>query len=877
MRGKKYLAMLIVIAMVVALVPTVAFATTRNVTDEANLRTALTDSAITDITITHPIIIKSGDLEIPAGKTVTIAAGKSLTMEDGSHGLTVNGEIIVAEDGNLGMRSGSVILTVNGEITVQGTLSVNSEFTVNEGGEITVQNGGTLSKLSGYGTLTVKGAITVESGGEFEIDAMSNVGDGGSITVNEGGTLTIKSDGQLNINSGAILDANGTLDITDESYFIVSGGGTATVSGAAKIDGTLQVDGTLTAESGTTVTSSGTRKVSVKNTVYWLADEPTMKLFVLGNSGMLYSNSDLSSKVYPDEDYAITLNANDGTFDKETIYAYTGVTKDDPIGASIPTPTRSGNYSFNGWSDGANTYSTAELQALIFTDDTPVTFDAVWRSTTPTPSYGTLSISTDDESALMIKSGDTTLSSNTANFSITKNALNATYSVALTDDTRLITDYEITGGGVTVEQDATNPAIYNVTVTNTSGSSSVVFSTVALVDITLVNATITGKEPIPATDGQDENTLVYTVVSGETVDIVADKPAEGKSFDGWTVTGDATLLSDTVTSTRLTVAGTVENDITVTAEYKDSATDTYSVIYSMVGKDATGGNATYEVGDTVTIHAGTIGDATFTGWTSSMDLGISTDAMLKDTITFKMPAEDVELTGSWKDIDLKEYTITFNSGNADTAMLPAEYTGTTYTQTMYDGIATKLDPNLYTADGYIFLGWTLTDGAGTADTLISDGAHVTLAENTNLYAYWVQNKDVTDILTVELSDNSFVTDNLDNLEIVIEELGVENFVKVLLGDVDITQRVSIRPGSLIITVPAEVLETLSAGAHELRIETTEGYILQTITILDDTSPATGDNSETHENAVDGFVVAIALLVLGSGCVLLIASKRRTDK
>ena len=77
---------------------------------------------------------------------------------------------------------------------------------------------------------------------------------------------------------------------------------------------------------------------------------------------------------------------------------------------------------------------------------------------------------------------------------------------------------------------------------------------------------------------------------------------------------------------------------------------------------------------------------------------------------------------------LTERTITFN-GNGGTTNTSA----TSYTQIVYDGVASTLTPNQFAKDNSIFAGWALTtDG----EVVYADQAEVTINADLNLYAKW---------------------------------------------------------------------------------------------------------------------------------------------
>ena len=76
---------------------------------------------------------------------------------------------------------------------------------------------------------------------------------------------------------------------------------------------------------------------------------------------------------------------------------------------------------------------------------------------------------------------------------------------------------------------------------------------------------------------------------------------------------------------------------------------------------------------------------------------------------------------------LTERTITFN-GNGGT------YNNeTTYTQTVYDGIADNLDVNKFTKEGSAFIGWSTT---ANGEVEYADGASITVNDDLTLYAQW---------------------------------------------------------------------------------------------------------------------------------------------
>ncbi len=76
---------------------------------------------------------------------------------------------------------------------------------------------------------------------------------------------------------------------------------------------------------------------------------------------------------------------------------------------------------------------------------------------------------------------------------------------------------------------------------------------------------------------------------------------------------------------------------------------------------------------------------------------------------------------------LTKRTITFN-GNGGTTP-----TGETYTQTVYDGIATNLTANQFTKENSAFIGWSTTQNG---EVEYADGASITVSSDITLYAQW---------------------------------------------------------------------------------------------------------------------------------------------
>ena len=118
--------------------------------------------------------------------------------------------------------------------------------------------------------------------------------------------------------------------------------------------------------------------------------------------------------------------------------------------------------------------------------------------------------------------------------------------------------------------------------------------------------------------------------------IVTAQPVEGKTFTGWEVTG----LPADVDTTKATISFTMPaNNVTLKAQYTENVPEKYTVT---MGDETT----EYAVGADVTIIAPAKAGETFTSWDAvGVPEGTDTNS---ETITFKMPKNNVTLTPQYK-------------------------------------------------------------------------------------------------------------------------------------------------------------------------------------------------------------------------------------
>ena len=167
-------------------------------------------------------------------------------------------------------------------------------------------------------------------------------------------------------------------------------------------------------------------------------------------------------------------------------------------------------------------------------------------------------------------------------------------------------------------------------------------------DVDTTKATISFKMPannVTLTPQYTENApKTYTVTMGEEntdyavdADVSITAPEkEGYTFTGWKVTG---LPADVDTTSETITFKMPANNVTLTPQYTENASETYTVT---VGEDVT----YYAVGADVTIIAPAKAGETFTSWEAEgVPEGTDTTS---ETITFKMPANNVTLTPQYK-------------------------------------------------------------------------------------------------------------------------------------------------------------------------------------------------------------------------------------
>ena len=218
----------------------------------------------------------------------------------------------------------------------------------------------------------------------------------------------------------------------------------------------------------------------------------------------------------------------------------------------------------------------------------------------------------------------------------------------------------------------------------------------------------------------------YTVTMGEEktdyavdADVSITAPEkDGYTFTGWKVTG---LSADVDTTSETITFKMPANNVTLTPQYTEIVPETYTVT---MGEE----NTDYAVDADVSITAPEKEGYTFTGWKVT---GLSADVdTTSETITFKMPANNVTLTPQYTEIVPETYTVTMGEENTDYAV---------------DADVSITAPE---KDGYTFTGWKVTGLSADVDTTKATITFKMPANNVTLTPQYTENASETYTVTV---------------------------------------------------------------------------------------------------------------------------------
>ena len=208
-------------------------------------------------------------------------------------------------------------------------------------------------------------------------------------------------------------------------------------------------------------------------------------------------------------------------------------------------------------------------------------------------------------------------------------------------------------------------------------------------------------------------------VAGEVVTITAAAPEEGKEFDKWVISsGDITLANEAAGITTFTMP---QGNVEVTATYKEEVVP--QAVFAVTVNSGSTDKETAAEGDTVSITA----DAPSEGKEFDKWIVESENVQLSDesssVTSFTMPAGDVVVTATYKDVPPTEYKVTVNSGEAVSSSGSMGSSSITATS----GEKITLTAGL-PSDGKEFDKWVINEGAITLSDEASESATFTMPE-----------------------------------------------------------------------------------------------------------------------------------------------------
>ena len=204
-----------------------------------------------------------------------------------------------------------------------------------------------------------------------------------------------------------------------------------------------------------------------------------------------------------------------------------------------------------------------------------------------------------------------------------------------------------------------------------------------------------------------------TAKAGTAITLTADAAPSGKVFDKWIViSGNVTFANELSSTTTFTLPA---ENVEVTATYKD-------VEYTIKVNNGSAAPATATAGTVITLTADAAPSGkVFDKWI--VDSGtVSLSNASSSTTTFTMPAENVEVTATYKDA---EYTIKVNNGSAAPATAKA---GTVITLTANAAPSGKVFEKWIVVSGTV--SFANASSATTTFTMPSENVEVTATYKT---------------------------------------------------------------------------------------------------------------------------------------------------
>lgn len=351
------------------------------------------------------------------------------------------------------------------------------------------------------------------------------------------------------------------------------------------------------------------------------------------------------------------------------------------------------------------------------------------------------------------------------------------------------------------------------------------------------------------------------VVEGETVTIEF-TPDAGYEVNKVTATG---LDTSNVVNNQLTFTlGSTDVTVTVSfAETSSSPVETESKTFTL-SFDANGGSGAPDNKSCNTSSFGycvrtipsdepTRSGYKFLGWAESKNAVIAANMPGKNIVLFG----DKTVYAIWSPI----YKVRLNSNNGTDTVADG---GECASSRIDSSCVVNLPAQAPSGDeGSIFLGWAETDDATSVE--YSAGSTIEIITNKTLYAVW---KDAS--LEEETSGGEtkavtwqqgqeYVKGNEEGIDAIVRiDYPMEKFSGVLLDNNLLDEKYyAVEPGSTIITVKNEYLETLGDGQHTLQANYNDGTIVRTgFAVTEDRGEEEEGNDDWSADSDEGETVLI---------------------
>ncbi len=349
----------------------------------------------------------------------------------------------------------------------------------------------------------------------------------------------------------------------------------------------------------------------------------------------------------------------------------------------------------------------------------------------------------------------------------------------------------------------------------------------------------------------------YNNFKDDFINGLAEQSKADWTFDGW--------CTDTSYSTLFDYNTQISGKTTIYAKWT-------SLPHTITVNNGTADTYSATAGETITLTADPAStNKEFDKWdlvTGSIKLTDETSI----TTTFVMPAENVEVTATYKDVAPKEYSVTVSAGEGGTASASVEK-GTSGTE-----VTLTATPK----DGYQFKEWQVISGGVT----VASDKFTIGTENASVKAVFEEKTTSTGSTTVVantytvIQGNGGVWDGKSDYVIEVksssdDEHCIDRFKWAAVDghELKVGEESELAVGSTIVIIKSDYLKTLGTGKHNVVVNFTDNSVATTFTVnAASTASSVPSTGELHSPAM---YIGIAMIIAAacSTSVLAIRKKR----